>query len=270
MSETPPDDIDDLYRRAAARDPSRPNESTRRSILEHAASLAAEHAARAHPIDIETARPARQRAWWPAVVGTLAAALLAGLVVIPRLWTPSATAPATARAVTSAAPTAPLSEYAPAPVPPSATAPARPPPSASADAGPSADAAPSVDAGRSDQQARQASAFVARQAAGLSRNHQAVDASAALRRAAQTGDIPALNQAFGQPVDVDARDADGRTALMLAILNRQGGAVDALLAHGADPNAADAAGTTPLAAALAHADPSIVSSLRRAGAQADQ
>ena len=60
MSELPPssdqpDAVDDLYRRASALDPSRPSESVRSAVLEHAAKLAKERAAEdrlaAAPID---------------------------------------------------------------------------------------------------------------------------------------------------------------------------------------------------------------------------
>jgi uncharacterized protein len=66
---------------------------------------------------------------------------------------------------------------------------------------------------------------------------------------------------------IEARDENGRTALMLAALHGQSQAVDVLLAHGADPNAADGHGTTPLQAAVAGNQQAIAASLRRAGAR---
>ncbi len=72
------EDIDEIYRRASALDPGRPGEAVRRKVLEHAAAVAA-----APP------RPAAYRARWrPAIFGTLAAAGLAGLLIIPRVFTP--------------------------------------------------------------------------------------------------------------------------------------------------------------------------------------
>jgi len=93
------------------------------------------------------------------------------------------------------------------------------------------------------------------------------DPAAALRQAAESGDVAGLQTLLGQQVDIDARDSGGRTALMLATLHGQGSVVDTLLAHGADPNAADARGTTPLQAALDGQQPAIAAALRRAGAR---
>jgi hypothetical protein len=91
--------------------------------------------------------------------------------------------------------------------------------------------------------------------------------AAELRRAAETGDVAKLQSLLGKRPVIDARDEDGRTALMLATLNGQAAAVDALLARGADPNAADARGITPLQAAVAGNQPAIVTALQRAGAR---
>jgi ankyrin repeat protein len=91
---------------------------------------------------------------------------------------------------------------------------------------------------------------------------------AELRQAAEFGDIHGLQTLLEQRVSIDARDAGGRTALMLAVLHCHTDAVDALLAHGADPNAADAHGTTPLEAAVAGNQPAVAAALRRAGARA--
>jgi hypothetical protein len=96
---------------------------------------------------------------------------------------------------------------------------------------------------------------------------EAIDQGAALRRAAELGDIAALQLLLYQHVDLEGRDALGRTALMLATLKGQFDSVQALLAHGADPSAADAKGVTPLHAALAGNHPAIVAALERAGGQ---
>jgi hypothetical protein len=72
----PHDELDELYRRASDLDPSRPSEATRRTVLAHAERLAA---ARLTP----PPRPRRRAGWWPAAFGTLAAGILAALLVVP-------------------------------------------------------------------------------------------------------------------------------------------------------------------------------------------
>ncbi|HXC10958.1 MAG TPA: ankyrin repeat domain-containing protein, partial [Steroidobacteraceae bacterium] len=104
-------------------------------------------------------------------------------------------------------------------------------------------------------------------AAAIAPAPQAMDPAAQLRRAAEIGDVGALRALLGQRAAVDARDAGGRTALMLATLRGRTEAVEALLSAGADPNAADAGGTTPLQAALAADQTDIAAALRRAGAR---
>jgi hypothetical protein len=94
-----------------------------------------------------------------------------------------------------------------------------------------------------------------------------LDPAAELRHAAGNGDMPALRAALERRPLIDARDADGRSALMLAVLRGRGEAVDALLAAGADPNAADVHGLTPLLAALNGEQADIAAALRRAGAR---
>jgi hypothetical protein len=112
-SQDPADDVDNQYRRESARDPSRPSESVRRAVLEHAAQLAAERSAKNDPRNIGSARPAtnptrRPEAWRrPAAFGTLAAAALAGLLIIPHFLAPDAP---------------PIGALAPAPVRPNAAA----------------------------------------------------------------------------------------------------------------------------------------------------
>jgi ankyrin repeat protein len=86
-----------------------------------------------------------------------------------------------------------------------------------------------------------------------------------LRHAAELGDLAQLEAfARGQP-DLNARDARGRTALMLATVNGHADAVAALLAYGADPHLADAQGVTPLAAARAAGNAEIVAIFARYG-----
>jgi hypothetical protein len=65
---------------------------------------------------------------------------------------------------------------------------------------------------------------------------------------------------------VNMRDSEGRTPLMLAVLQNRLDAVEDLLHRHADPNVADGAGVTPLQAALAHNETEIAAALRHAGA----
>jgi ankyrin repeat protein len=87
-----------------------------------------------------------------------------------------------------------------------------------------------------------------------------------LRRAAEQGDIPRLRALFDLGVDVNARDADDRSALLLAVLNGRRDVVELLLAHNANANTADRSGTTPLQAAVSTHQTAIAATLRSAGA----
>jgi ankyrin repeat protein len=103
--------------------------------------------------------------------------------------------------------------------------------------------------------------------AAASATAESLDAPAALREAAQSGNVQRLAALLTKRIDIDARDTSGRSALMLAVLHDRKDAVNSLLAAGADPNAADISGTTPLEAAMATARPEIAAALRRAGAR---
>jgi len=71
-----------------------------------------------------------------------------------------------------------------------------------------------------------------------------------LHAAAARGDVDTLKALLSDSaVRVDAPDADGRTALLHAVLAQQPAAVRLLLAAGADPGRADRAGLTPRQAA---------------------
>jgi hypothetical protein len=321
-NDEPSDDIDDLYRRAAALDPRRPSERVRDAILSHAGHLAA-----------SSLRTAHRRPWYKAprfvprrlstVVGTLAAAVLVGLLVTPRflltrdgtlsseppvqivsiapptaapqaplpkaeglqpyISRPQERAAAAARARTQAAkeahidldaaaqttqtfaaPVAAAPSPAPVAAPPPVAAPAPTPAPAPATALPPATApaaAPSVaytSATSNDIAQARSLALPAAPDSPVS--------GAALRRAAELGDLPKLRKLFDLGVDVNARDADDRSALLLAVLKGQSDVVKLLLTHGANVNAADRSGNTPLQAAVSTHQTAIAASLRAAGA----
>jgi hypothetical protein len=317
MSTAPPpwdpaEDPDEQYRRASALDPSRPSEATRHAVLSYAARLAAGRA-RADARRRWLSFAGITSGWRPALAGTLAAAVLAGVLIAPQLLTPRPSPPSesqSAPVATRSAPAAP----APAPararpveaerpvvavhptraVPPpapanavqaiSVTASARraqSKPTAVAQAAPAAAADTAINrqvdvgivsgyAARQTVEESVARAPPSTAAAGARAAPTAAPAPfdpQALRRAAATGDTAALNSQLAAAGDIDARDAQGRTALFLATLHGHQRAVAALLAHGADPNAADARGATPLAAALAAGEPEIATLLRQAGAR---
>ena len=308
----PPDDADEQYRRASELDPSRPSEATRRAVLEHAARLAAERARRGTrrrwPLAGATLR-------WQAIVGTAAAAALAGVMIAPQFLAPGAPSGSPQAPAAASATREPRQESAPAPVesehfvspavnaperarippsarraPPRESAPAAAAPAAS-ERSPGAGDAPTAlqaeqraeaDAARAPALAQQvivnaAARSAAAPTASASRAAPVVRAAAApppeqtgpeaLRHAAAAGDLTALKGALAGGSDIDARDAEGRTALMLATLNGRADAVAELLARGADPSGADAHGTTPLQAAVAADEREIIAMLRRYGAR---
>jgi len=294
-SQDQPDDVDDQYRRASALDPSRPSEAVRRAVLAHAAQLVAKRATRDEGSMIKSTRRAVNQAWWrPAILGTLAAAALAGLMVAPRFL---ALRPPPAAATPSAPDTRTDERAAPAPAagPGSAAKPraatggadmptdrARPKgnaPASDALAPVVAETAPAapraaMDAGLearqrtpSNNSATTSIAAVPRPGAAVTPTDAPVDRAAAFRRAAEIGDLSGLKALLEKQADIDSPDAMGRTALMLATLHGQTNAVAVLLAHGADPNAADADGATPLQAAKAGDHPAIVAALQRYGAR---
>jgi hypothetical protein len=97
----------------------------------------------------------------------------------------------------------------------------------------------------------------------LARNEVPAAPSARARRSTDASGPSAT----AEHADINAPDADGRTALMLAVLRDQADAVADLLMRGADPNVADADGKTPLQVAVANHQPAIIAALTRAGAR---
>jgi len=300
-----PDDVDERYRQASSRDPSRPSAAVRRAVLAHAERQVTAARWAASP---GGAVPGRRSAWWrPAVFGTLTAAALAGLLIAPRFFAPhmpAAPAPPAAE-VSLAQRQAPAVRPAPLATPSAADTSTAEPSEAGAPASPGMARAARGErkvSGATAERAKRASeaqgepadlageraspAAAERRAAapdvlsntaalaaapraqgGAAREALDTDPAAELRRAAQAGDLPGLERALSAQVDLNGRDAGGRTALMLAALHGRTAAVAALLAHGADPNAADARGVTPLQVAAAAQEPQMVAALKRYGAR---
>jgi len=287
-SQDPPDDVDELYRRASALDTSRPGESVRRAVLAHAAQLSA---TRGPPGERSLQiRPAASPARWRGVLfGGLAAAALAALVIAPRIFTPGVpkvSGPPSAGLELQGTPSAaapPPPETSVRPAPGSASPPAfgveetltggartdtsrqRGGAAVASSAAKSADSSLAVaPAARS---ARQPQAYAAPAAPAALAGLDTTQTAEAFRQAAAAGDLSALATLRSKQYDIDARDSSGRTALMLAIVHAQADAVLALLDYGADPNVADARGVTPLEAARGADQPAIVAALLRHGAR---
>jgi len=247
---------------------------------------------------------ARMRSRWPlAVFGTLAAAGIAGLLVAPQLpWhrvVPAASvAPSVARSVPPRPEAFPAAPPKYSVVDPTAQAPAaaarptqerladaqRIAPSPRVNSSRAAESQPALAASRQEELPREAAARLqsdsvspyaaapaaADRAAGATLNAAATAPPAAnsvLGQASASGDVARLEVLLREGTDINAVDALGRTALMIATENAQAAAVDALLAHGADPNIADARGRTPLAIARASSETGIAAALQRAGAR---
>jgi hypothetical protein len=244
----PPDDFDARYRRASALDSSRPGESVRRSVLDHAARVARERSASAASGGDAHAAGRRRRSWrQPALVGTLAAACLAGLLLTPHVIDRGLAPTTSGQMLPSAAVgprAAPRSTVARLPDASPASAPAA---SASAPTAPASSAAAS------------ASSYGGEMAA-----MREPDAAAQFRQAAKTGNVAQLKRWMSRDIDLEARDADGRTALWWAARRGQTAAVQFLLQRGANPAAADSQGITPKKAAQVDSNHDTVEVLDRA------
>ena len=308
MSELTPDneestEVDALYRRLSAADPSQPGEGVRLAVLAYATRRAAQAAS-----DAEVIRPEyswqRRRPWArPATYGALAAGILAAFMFGPRIMR-QPQVPATAVVADRTAGPAPvyadlnssqLDAASPPPVmnapdakvrqvprdvlprpsgvPPAQLASNRPL-AAAAPAAPSAAALARAEvAGRVSADSAQAEAAPGPATEGGAVASRAAparlqeDTAPALWRAAESGDLAALRDLHQQHANLNAADAAGRTALMIATLHGHSQAVSALLQYGADPNIADARGESPLDAALAADESEMIAALKRHGAR---
>lgn len=298
MNDTPPpddaaDDLEALYRKSSAQDPSRPSAKTRRAILEHSLRVATNrsltlrtgwsiHSVCSPALGWITRVTRLSRATWrrPVLVGSLAAAALAGLLIGPQYLRPAAPpetlpmSPPSAvselkrpepsrlsgTAAVATGESAPTTMNVPATVPaPHFHVPARL-------------AAPRPDAAESATTARAASGASEQVSVTGMRVLRApgaptANAAAQTSRDAGAGDSSAPERAPDAARPIDTRDTDGRTALMLAVLQGRLNAVLDLLRRGADPNAADDSGVTPLQAARAKNRPDIADALVHAGAR---
>src|SRR6185503_10041078 len=72
--------------------------------------------------------------------------------------------------------------------------------------------------------------------------------------AVHRGDTARVRALLKDQPDLEARDADGNTALHWAALNGNAGLVNDLLARGASPNATNQCGATPLLYAVGNAE----------------
>jgi ankyrin repeat protein len=91
---------------------------------------------------------------------------------------------------------------------------------------------------------------------------------AALRKAAQDGEITVVKELLEKGANVNARDDSGRTALLWVAPARDNSEmVKLLVAKGAEVNAADNAGETALMIASSQSNPGIVTALLEAGAE---
>ncbi len=282
-------DLDEDYRRLSDLDASRPSESVRRAVLDHARHMAELRTTQEPPTaderptaqgqatDIRSRRPlalGKNTRWQPAAFGMLAAAALAGLLVIPRFLVPSSKPAGVAPAKVAVAEVAPAEALAPRP--PSVVAPESGALTARAYQEKKAiDGAPRQEAGRIDQFSDRNASDAAAPRAAAPRAPMAppgTDApTAAMARQESTTQEkrsnPAPSNSLAKSRLAAGRDADGHTPLMLAVLSGNASQVDALLARGADPNAVDADGTTPLQAAVANSQAAIAAALRRAAAR---
>lgn len=286
MSES---DLDLLYQRASGHDAARPSTAAREVILERARMLAA-HAGeerlpgedarprtpqRQSPLGAALAELSRRVARWPRlrwqIAAPVAAAALALIVWQPQLRS-RLPAPASKTAAPAAAPAAGSEPARSAPAAATAEAPV-PAPSASNLASNLASGAELAPAENRASAPRTASAAAAAPRAQLREREVAPPVGPAtpselLHEAAARGDVSRVRSVLRMyNVAINAVDADGRTALMLAVLHGQEAVVRELLGRGADPNIADTTGRTPLEVARDRNELSIFDVLLQAGAR---
>jgi hypothetical protein len=288
--ETEDKELLDRYRRASDREVSAPSDAVRAAILAEGRRVAERLGKQGSPPTFDSARPAANDSRWKITAfGTMGAALLAALLIVPRYR--ETLPPPKERVAQKVAPTvAPVSEpaVAPASSPQMASVAAPRPKLESLAPTASSDALQDVVVTGAKRRRAEAPAPILRQNYAASQGAVRADAPAAetpteasprsadnsirqtpalLHSAAQSGNLVQATALLDKGVSVNSRDAQGRTALMLAISQGQLEVVRLLLQRGADPNAADNAGKTPLQQATAQDLKDIVALLKGAGAR---
>jgi ankyrin repeat protein len=87
----------------------------------------------------------------------------------------------------------------------------------------------------------------------------------AFEAAAAEGELPLIELLLVDGMDVNARDADGRTLLSWAAQRGHADAAELLLRHGAEVNVRDRTGKTPLSWAVRAKHPTVAQVLRQHG-----
>jgi Ankyrin repeats (many copies) len=255
------------YRRASDTETAAPSEAVRAAILAEGRRAAEARAKEMRGQPVEASRPAANDSRWKITAfGTAAAALLATFLFAPRLWE-SAPPPPTASSATASGTTA------------------QPPKLELFSASPNSPQPPQEVI---VTQARRENSKAAAAASAEKVHPQSVapPPAASIALAAPSAAAPAvvpmspsLNAARAararstpQPATLlstasDARDEQGRTPLMLAVMQGRRDVVRSLLDHGADPNVADSNGRTPLQQAKQSDLREIAAMLERAGAR---
>jgi type IV secretory pathway VirB10-like protein len=259
-------DLDEVYRRAAASDPVRPSREARRSILSHAARLAAARSPRSFAARsihwLARLWVSLQRRSWQ-ILAPLAAAAVAVAVLVP-MWRSPRPLDATSISDEEAPAVAPRPPTAAAPPAPAAPMPARAAPPVAAPNLPAATAAAASSMAASNARAQSAASGASRARTQQPSSRDRDTAMRQIQRAALSGDTESLARLLNaHPELIDTGDELGRTPLMLATLDRQAATVAMLLAHGANPNTPDSAGRTPLEVARAQGEAAISAELAR-------
>jgi hypothetical protein len=278
--DTRDEELLDRYRRAGAASAG-PSEAVREAILAESRRVAYQLAKQTPQHAIDVSRPAANDSRWKIpLFGTAGAALLAALLFAPRYWETAPPAQVSRQAAPVAAPAASPAAKVEA-VKPSAGAnspqeiaavqadrksakssaalalspPAAalaPPPNAAQNYAPVSPSFSSLAAAPPPLAARAKRPDLSTQSpeGGITASTSSVADSAlrpaTLESAVAQGDVARAASLLDQGAVIDARDAAGRTPLMLAVTEDKLEIVRVLLARGADPNAADNTGHTPL------------------------